>query len=67
MDTTLEVYSFLNALYKDITSQRMVLGDLLFVFNIEVMDILSCSIIVVVLVLILIYTLRFIQKLKIIF
>ena len=67
LDTTLEVYSFVYTLVKDITSQMMLIGSNLFLFTIRINDILSFNLVILFTIISLTYVYLFYRNLKIIF
>ena len=67
VDTTPEVYSFLYYISKDISNQLMVMGSNLFVFSVNINDILSLNLILILALLVGFYTWYFTKSKKIIF
>lgn len=67
LDTTLEVYSFVYTLVKDMTAQTMVIGSNLFLFTIQINDVLSLNLVIIFITLCLLYTYLFYRNLQIIF
>jgi len=66
-DTTVEVYSFLYSLTRDISNQSMVLGSRLFPFIITISDILSLNLLNSFTFLVILYFIHFFRNKKIIF